>query len=138
MRPSGFILRFIDIGLLLLFGFLFISDMSIDTHIKLPGGDSKEIVDPKDQTLIAVTIIANNTFSITSSDGAVSGVSTDSIESLELALSDIKEAYADRHSDVMVLIQPDGASIIQTTVFVMDVCDRLELQKSLDTKYFQM
>lgn len=134
MRPSGFIIRFIDIGLLLLFAFLFLSDLTVDTQIKLPGSNSDAPVQDREQTTVTLTVVTDEAFRLSSSDETFSDTMVNSLTELRRALGEIRSYYSDRQSDVVVIISPSGDSMIQTTVYVLDICDDLGLQKSLDTQ----
>lgn len=144
MASRGFLIRFIDIGLIVLFGFLMISDIEASSRVDLAGGVA-EIDQPSDESdegvaVITVDIGADGSFTVT--DVGLDGGAEDdssvapSVRVTTLAgLTEALEVLADAHAvggvEPLVEIQPHTASLVQFTVDVMDVCDRLGLQKSL-------
>ena len=143
MASRGFLIRFIDIGLIVLFGFLMISDIEASTRVDLAGGvaeiDQPGVEPEEDLAVITVDIGADGSFTVTNvgvEDGAddaqaPAAVRVTSVAGLTEALEAIVNAHAAGGVESVVQIQPHTASLVQFTVDVMDVCDRLGLQKSL-------
>lgn len=131
MRPSGFIIRFIDIGLLLLIGFLMISDLSVDTQIRLPGGESSDAQPDQQETMVSLEIQADNSFRVRSDDGLFQEVLAVDVAELEQVMKEIELVIRQSGQNPVVLIKPSGESAMQTTVHVMDLCDELGLPKNL-------
>ena len=138
MTSRGFLIRFIDIGLIVLFGFVMISDIentSIVELARLSGVD--EAVQPdRDVTYVTIGIAADNSLSIDDTPLASPSVTRISpSEELEGILRQLKQDRAAEQQDLIVLIRPHPGSMVQRTVDVMDVCDRLALRKSLQTDF---
>lgn len=176
MATRGFLIRFIDIGLIVLFGFLMISDIEAASRVELAGsGDvAEEEAEPEEApVLVTVEIAADGAFLVEIPSGAlpqedVAGVETDDapevgdtsegapaeasdssradgtsaagdavrmripdVAALEDALRTAARANDARGRATVVVIEPSPASAVQRTVDVMDVSDRLGLQKSL-------
>lgn len=165
MATRGFLIRFIDIGLIVLFGFLMISDIEAASRVELAGSaeDGEEVVEPdEDLAFIVVEIAADGAFVVSRRDPATPAPSdagpserpptTDeegpdaqgqemldaspvtratSVAALEAVVSDLADVHRSEGLQTVVLIEPHPASQVQRTVDVMDVADRLGLQKSL-------
>lgn len=135
MANRGFLIRFIDIGLIVLFGFLMISDIESSSRVELAVAEGEielERQDEDERAFLVVEISAQGYFSVT--DPRLGEDSTNPLETVE-ALTDVLRAMTSIHQadglETVVLIQPHAASFVQFTVDVMDVCDRLSLPKSL-------
>lgn len=136
MASRGFLIRFIDIGLIVLFGFLMISDIEASSRVELAsaGGDEEEVApdEPDERQLIFVTVRPDGAFLLSEPDslapaaGLVRGT-----EGLAGALTARRERHEAAGAETVVVIQPDPDSAVQFTVDVMDVADRLSLTKSL-------
>ena len=137
MASRGFLIRFIDIGLIVLFGFLMISDIESSSRVELADASEapEEEIEPEEEErrFILVEILPSGAYAV--SDPAV----TDSVpppglpdaDALAEELRRRRGAHRELGVETVVLIQPDPASLVQRTVDVMDVCDRLGLPKSL-------
>lgn len=137
MATRGFLIRFIDIGLIVLFGFLMISDIDALSRVDLAGArqdvaERSEVSDDDERGFIAVDILPDGRFLLSDPrDPDTRIVGAANIETLTVELAARQRVYAEAGTETVVLIQPDPASPVQFTVDVMDVCDRLGLVKSL-------
>lgn len=157
MASRGFLIRFIDIGLIVLFGFLMISDIEATSRVELAGGaasvDESLADQPEDRAYLIVEITPDGAFRVTDmgrgseDEDEAGGVSpetagqdetaeattlvVDDVESLAEVLSAGRSDHRAADLQTVVLIQPHLSSVVQHTVDVMDVCDRLSLPKSL-------
>lgn len=135
MATRGFLIRFIDIGLIVLFGFLMISDIEMSSRVDLAGVSQTEqepTQDEEDRAFLVVEVTADGTFRVTDSNAEVAEVRlAASRDDLAAILRAGRASHRDSSLDTVVLIQPDPASLVQFTVDVMDVCDQLRLPKSL-------
>jgi len=134
MASRGFLIRFIDIGLIVLFGFLMISDIDSSSRVELGDTRSEQEESPeevREQAFVLVEIAADGMYLV--SDPRVEGDEVTAEDSAALAQELLRRRGAHRDLDVetVVLIQPDPSSLVQSTVDAMDVCDRLSLTKSL-------
>ncbi len=161
MATRGFLIRFIDIGLIVLFGFLMISDIDATTRVELAdAGEEPEVVPEEDteaRGVIAVEIQPDGRFVVrefvtgvvaagpggdsspdasdtpadeASGEGDARFVAAE-ISELEAIVATLESAHAARELSTVVSIQPHPASVVQATVDVMDMCDRLGITKSL-------
>lgn len=134
MATRGFLIRFIDIGLIVLFGFLMISDIDASTRVDL-AGTASEVEEPEDQeettAYLVVDVTPSGAFEVVDPLIEDSGVTVQDVESLVRVLSTLSAVHQQGGLETVVLIQPHAASPVQATVHVMDACDRLSLAKSL-------
>ncbi len=137
MATRGFLIRFIDIGLIVLFGFLMISDIDAMSRVDLAGArqevaETAEVTEDDERGFIVVDILPDGRFLLSDprDPGAVS-MGAENLETLTTELVARHRVHTEVGTETVVLIQPDPASPVQFTVDVMDVCDRLGLVKSL-------
>lgn len=135
MASRGFLIRFIDIGLIVLFGFLMISDIEMSSRVELAGVTQEEqepTVDEDERAFLVVEVTAEGGFRVTdsSTDAGEPRLAT-TTDGLVDALRDGRAAHRRSELQTVVLIQPHPASLVQYTVDAMDACDRLRLPKSL-------
>ena len=137
MHRRGYLLRFIDLGLIILFGFLMISDITVISQITLPG-KSEENTEPKtddNQIYLGVTIQNEAQYQILNlSDRAPLHVNINSAEELQFILKTLNEQYIDEGKTLNLLIEPAPQSHMQKLVDVLDICERLAIQKNINTE----
>ena len=134
MTSRGFLIRFIDIGLILLFGFVMISDIESLSQVELsPESSAQEAEqDETDRTFVTVVIDPDDVFAIADpASGTVIAAGIARTDVLSELLRRLQEDTEQAQRHLIVLISPDPNSTVQRTVDVMDVCDRLNLAKSL-------
>ncbi len=130
MATRGFLIRFIDIGLIVLFGFLMISDIEAVSRVELAGESEpdEEIAQPDEEPVtVTVRVRADGTFLIVERQE----VRAADAERLVEVLRALSAAHGEEGRRTLVIIEPHPASAVQRTVDVMDVADRLGLDKSL-------
>jgi len=136
VATRGFLIRFIDIGLIVLFGFLMISDIEASSSVELAGSrDPLEELQPEDddeRAFVVVAIGADGSFLVGESQTPIEErVRIVEVEVLSRVLRSLDAELGVEDREVVVLIEPHPMSLVQRTVDVMDVCDRLGLPKSL-------
>ena len=135
MASRGFLIRFIDIGLIVLFGFLMISDIDLASRVEL--ADSREAEEetiqdePTERGFILVEVGADGAYRVSDPRAADEGVRADDPDALAAELQRRDALNVEAELETVVLLQPHPASLVQETVDAMDVCDRLSLPKSL-------
>ena len=137
MQRRGLIIRFIDIGLLILFGFLMISDLKGTSQLSFNEGDAQDFFSTlqEDSILLGVEIENDGRLSIRDiSESRTLHQNILSIEELEFLIGTMKNQYAEEGKELSILIEPAPDAQIQYVVHVLDVCDRLGLNKNLNTE----
>ena len=129
------IIRLIDVVLIVLFGFIVISDIDIKGSLPLPSKQSETIRPtlPKRKIPIYVEINEDGNFAIFRKGRKKIQKST--LSSLEGYLVRIQETILQKEkSDIAVIIRPHEISQIQWTVDVLDLCDRNRIAKNIARK----
>ena len=127
MLKGGMIIRLIDVVLITLLGFLGITDFEIKSQIKLPSAvdsDQREIK----QQFIFLDIKNDQQFDV------VDGQNTkeiDGIDALEDFLVKLNHHYLQNYKQMIVVIEPGLETVVQTTVDVMDICEKHNIFKNL-------
>ena len=129
MTRGSMIIRFIDIALTVLFGFIAVSDIEHKTQIKLPREVTAATV-PTHINTISILVLDGPRYTLL--DGSQVLISDSDLFRVEQALLAVRQKYLDRNQDVLVLIQPDPNSPIQLTVNVLDVCERNHIVKNIN------
>ena len=137
MQRRGIVIRFIDIGLLILFGFLMISDLKGTSQISFDEGDAAAFfsIEEKNNILLGVSVESDNRLSIkdlTNSQSLHENIL--SLEELEFSIETLKIRYNEQGKEVSVLIEPAPDAQIQYVVHILDICDRLGLNKNINTE----
>jgi len=131
MRRSSFLIRFIDVGLIILFGFIMISDINIRSQIPLPSGDEYSEVEVI-RTLIIISVKEDGTFSITEAETEIGHGVQSSVDELEKALSTLQSEKKADGIEIVAIISPDEGAVMQSLVDVLDVCDKLGIAKNIN------
>ena len=135
MASRGFLIRFIDIGLIVLFGFLMISDIDRSSRVEL--ADAREVEQPveeeesEERAFILVEVEADGGYRISDPRAGLDVVTAADTAGLAAELRRREAANTGAELETIVLLQPHPSSLVQETVDAMDVCDRLALPKSL-------
>ncbi len=127
---GGMIIRLIDVVLIILFGFIAISDIQVKRPIRLPG-PSREKQREQETRLeyIFVTIDGAGFFTV-KHDERVRG-KTNSVTQLKQQLVALARALPE-NKQPLIVIDPARDAIMQRTVDVFDVCEEANLPKSIN------
>ncbi|MCP4634737.1 MAG: hypothetical protein GY855_17550 [candidate division Zixibacteria bacterium] len=128
MKKKGIIIRLIDVTLIILLGFLTISDFQTKTPINLPEISKEEVIisDIDGDSQIATVIVAKDkSFRLSVVDGDTVDFKTKS--DLEYALYD----FYINDTSLVVLIIPDDSTDVQSTINVIDICEKYNIPKNL-------
>ncbi len=139
MQRSSFLIRFIDIGLIILFGFITISDIDTYSRIDMPGSDqSSTSDDPQQMTLVTVEIAPGGVFTVV--ERASETVSCQDVDrdGLEECLVNVRDRLQQAGEQAVVLVEPDERSIVQHTVDVLDICDRHGILKNINASELKL
>jgi biopolymer transport protein ExbD len=134
MTSRGFLIRFIDIGLIVLFGFILISDIENLSQVELSRATEAQEVDDDavERAFVTVAIAPDGSFALADpASGDLLAAGVERVDVLTELLRRIKADHEELEQELVVLISPHEDSIVQRTVDVMDVCDRLGVGKSL-------
>jgi biopolymer transport protein ExbD len=139
MNDAGFLIRFIDIGLIILFGFIWVSDITTFTHIDM-SGDEQEQQTQKNERLAILEVQVNRggLFAVTNQESGAIECENVRRDELQSCLSRADRELAQRNKRAVVLISPSEASAVQHTVDVLDVCQRLGIPKNINKDPLQL
>ncbi|MDZ7360877.1 MAG: biopolymer transporter ExbD [candidate division KSB1 bacterium] len=129
MARTGMIIRYIDIALTMLFGFVAISDIERKTQVKLPR-EVAAVSSPSQLKTVSILVLDGPRYTVL--DGAQEVASDADLLRIEQVLRGLQQSYLRRQEDVIFLIQPDPNSPIQLTVNVLDVCERNHFVKNIN------
>ncbi len=124
----GSIIRLIDVVLIVLFGFLSITDVKNKSQIKLPsnsGGTQKEV----EQQIVFLNIKDDQRFELIDQQNTSKEI--DGIVELEKYIIQLDSDYRENYREMILVIEPGIETMIQTTVNVMDICEKHQILKNL-------
>ena len=134
MERRGLIIRFIDVGLILLFGFLMISEVHMHTQIGFPGAvddlEASSLTDSNE--ILVVSVREDDSYAIThlaEEDKLHDNIR--STEELEFFLKTLKQQRSGEINSFSILIDPEENARMQLLVNLLDVCERLDIPKML-------
>ncbi len=136
MKNSSFLIRFIDIGLIILFGFVIISDITVRSHIELPSSDPDEQEAPEESemSLIVINIDPDNVYRLSDYHTSTFWGEYQDVQILEMVLRDLNQHLIDEGESPVALIEPHEDITMQRLIDVMDLCDRLGILKNINVK----
>jgi len=132
MKKNTFLVRFIDIGLILLFGFVVISDITIRSQIEMPGSDpsiSQEIIQ---HTLLIIEILPGDEYRVTEAETEISHGVISGLDQLSNMLVQLNRHFKELNKAAVAVIEPDDNIAMQSLVDVLDTCDRLGIPKNIN------
>jgi len=137
MGKGGIIIRLIDVAMIILFGFIAISDIKVRAQIKLPASQEEKQPEEKqdEPVVIFVKIVPGQGFML--EEEGEPGLALFEVSQLEPELLARMERYRDEDHDAVVLIEPDENSMIQHTVDVLDICERNKIPKNINYESMQ-
>ncbi len=130
MTKGGLIIRLIDVAMIILFGFIAISDLKVRAQIKLPAPQEEQPQPQRDPVLLSLRIAADGLVSIFEGENVL--IKTATFREVEDFLKTRFEQIRSQGDEMIVLIEPHGDSPIQQTVDVLDICERHQIPKSLN------
>jgi len=139
MNDAGFLIRFIDIGLIILFGFIWVSDITTFTHIDMSGDEQEQQTQKNERlAILEVQVKRGGLFAVTNQESGAIECENVRRDELQSCLSRADRELAQRNKRAVVLINPSEASAVQHTVDVLDVCQRLGIPKNINKDPLQL
>ena len=126
MRASGFIVRFVDVVLLLLFGFITISNLQ-DTDVPLPESTETDPVPVDVEEVIFVGVLDDGRFLVEDETKVLN-----SIESLREYLQQTRRRLGP--VPLKVRIRASRTAPVRYAFAVAALCDELGVNKSLEVE----
>lgn len=130
---GGMIIRLIDVVLILLFGFLAISDIQMRRQIRMPGpSEEQKLPEEKKDVYIFIKIDNQGQFAI-EMDQTESFSTSDLSELRERLTKTADDTYA-RELNPIVIIDPALDASVQSVISVFDICEEERLPKSINVQ----
>ncbi len=138
MRKNTFLIRFIDVGLIILFGFIIISDITVRSQIELPGSDPTDQQEERDLVLFVINIDPDHQYRL--SDFVESSIigTYQGIESLEAALRSLNRDIRSQGKSPVALLEPDDSVTMQRLIDILDLCDQIGIPKNVNVEAFRL
>lgn len=126
MKSGGFLLRFVDVVLILLFGFIVISDLDEDTQIVLPESQETEQTGPDLEQVVYISITSEGDYLAEA-------------ENLQFASNDDLESYIQAKKNefgenLKIRIRANHDTQVTYAIVAAQMCDRLQIQKAIDVR----
>jgi len=149
VKGNGLIIRLIDIVMILLLGFLNISDIIHKNEVKLPSGKKSSKATKKSQKMrLKIQIVPSDTTidSLKTSKSFIEmsqqfiyyrlfeGDKSYRVRNLKKLEDEILKKKA-TYDSMIVIINPDSNSIVQGTINLIDICRRYNLKRMFDYQY---
>ena len=132
---KGYLIRFIDIGLIILFGFLMISDLKVISQIALPGSEAQEETPPPPDDppyLLGVVIEDGGQYTV------IDLVTREPLYADVTTIDQLREAFRRQHTvqdgNMRIVIEPKPLSAMQQLVDVLDLCEAMAIPRDLNTE----
>lgn len=129
MSKGGNILRLIDIVLILLFGFISISEVSQRSRVRLAESTETPQSPPDQEAIIVVGISPEGSYLVGNESNALT-----SLQELQDYLLGEKRKAVQTNKSVRVRVRPNWNTPIEHAMMVAAVCDQLQLAKGLDVR----
>lgn len=126
MKQGSYLLRFVDVVLILLFGFIVISDIDEDSQIILPSSTETEQSEAELFDVIYIGITPEGTY-------------FDERENVSLSTSDDLKNYIQRHQNrygemAKVRIRANYDTQASYTIEAARICDEVGVKKAIDVR----
>ena len=126
MKKGSFLLRFVDVVLILLFGFIVISDLDEDTQIHLPESYETDPSSPGPEQILYISITNEGEYL-----HEMENLQFDDLEGLESYIVNQSNEIGD---NLKVRIRANHDSQVKHAIAVAQICDRHSINKAIDVK----
>lgn len=146
MNKSGMIIRLIDVVLLLLFGFIKVSQIVFMSQIKLPPKQQQDLNLDENKEIEIISLIIDSWVDKSNNqvitrfrvyEGEDRSRDFDNLRDLEDYLIARTEPLKETKKPYLVLLEPHPESLLQTTVDILDICKRNNLEQSIKAPDFR-
>jgi len=127
MSQSGIVIRLIDVVLILLFGFISISEISSKSMIHLPKSKQMSYALPDPEDLLIIGITPDGKFLINDETELI-----DDFDVLKYYIVTKHEENIKNNVETRVRIRSNWNTPIKYTIAVANVCDMLHIPKGMD------
>jgi len=127
MSQGGVVIRLIDVVLILLFGFISISEISSKSLIHLPKSKQMNYALPDKEDLLIIGITEDGKFLIEAESEMI-----EDFNSLKYYIVTKHDENMKNKIDTRVRIRSNWNTPIKYTIAVANVCDMLQIPKGMD------
>ena len=127
MNQGGIVIRLVDVVLILLFGFISISEISSKSIIHLPKSTQTEYSLPDKENLLIVGITPQGKFLVEDESQLLSD-----FQSLKNYILNKNEKNQKNKIETRVRIRSNWNTPIKYTIAVANLCDELKIPKGMD------
>ncbi len=127
MLKGGIIVRLIDVVLILLFGFISISEISRKSKIFLPKSTQTQPTNPDHESILIIGITSQGKYLVNNESLMISD-----FESLREYIIEKNKTDLLNDSRTRVRIRSNWNTPIRYTVFLANLCDDLNIAKGID------
>lgn len=138
MKNNTFLIRFIDIGLIILFGFIVISDITVRSQIELPGSDPSSSDEEREMRLFVVNVDPDDEYRLSDFNTSEQYGAYSSQEELHQALVNLNEQIRQDGESPVALIEPDDSISMQRLIDVLDLFDKLGIPKNINVESLRL
>lgn len=127
MNQGGIVIRLIDVVLILLFGFISISEISSKSLVQLPKSKQMTYALPDKEDLLIIGITADGKFLVEEESEMI-----EDFNSLKFYIVTKHAENVRNKVDTRVRIRSNWDTPIKYTIAVANVCDMLQIPKGMD------
>lgn len=140
MGNSSFIIRFIDIGLIILFGFLIISDITVRSELDLSGSESNEnkTEESREIQLLILNIDIEGLITVSDFKTSFQLGAYDDTNTLKEQLEQLKTETTTQNGSLVALIEMSEGVTMQQLIDLLDLCDELGIPKNINVQALRL
>ncbi|MCA9732139.1 MAG: biopolymer transporter ExbD [Deferribacteres bacterium] len=130
---SGLIVRLVDVVLIILFGFIGISDIKVKRQIKVPG-KTVETETPqenqKNNVMVVVDFYEDDLYIFSVENKPIGDCR--GLSKVRNQMLDYRDQYGNDSTGVVFILRPNETVSMQQTINVFDICEKEKLARSID------
>ena len=139
MNQRGILIRLIDVGLIILLGFVSISDITVRAQIKLPSPRAdQDAEEPEELVVYYITIHADERVSILGPNRETTEWTAITRTRLDTELPRLRDRLRAEKKQLVVLLEPELDTSMQALVDVLDICQRHRILKNIANKALEL
>jgi|GEM_PF-6056395 len=138
MQQRGLLIRLIDVGLIILLGFVCISDINIRAQIKLPSPSNRKEDINRQYVVYYLVLHKNNRVSILDPGHSPTEWKNLRLKTLETRMIRLRNNFKRQGKILVMLIEPEPDATMQFLVDVLDLCQKNQILKNIANKALEL
>ncbi|MBN1351369.1 hypothetical protein JXJ21_18270 [candidate division KSB1 bacterium] len=130
MIKGGIILRLIDVVLILLFGFISISEISRQSKIALPKGENIPLSNPDTEAILIIGITQNGDYLVENEGESITGMLQ-----LKNYILFKQQEFVEKNAKIRIRIRSNFNAPVKYAIILANLCDDLNIPKSIDVEH---